>query len=56
MTFDQRHAAVEEVAATLMDWFPSLGGLECERIAVLAVAACDRHIIENDHNDGQADA
>lgn len=42
MTLEQRQEAVRDVTATIMDWFPNLTGFECERIAVLAVAACDR--------------
>lgn len=39
-----RQQAVQAVTATLMDWFPHLAGMECEVVAKLAVAACERHI------------
>lgn len=45
MTLEQRQEAASDVSATLMDWFPTLTGLECERIAKLAVAACDRALM-----------
>lgn len=44
MTLEQRQDAAQDVTATLMDWFPNLTGFECERIAKLAVAACDRAV------------
>jgi hypothetical protein len=41
-TLEERQEAVRDVTATIMDWFPNLTGFDCERIAKLAVAACDR--------------
>lgn len=40
--------AVQDVADTLMDWFPILTGETCHRVAALAVAACERAGLLND--------